>query len=94
MTIFADAQHRAPVVYAMPESAHIALVEMSYHLELMAALTECGSPASDESHRPVAFAWWFSRMQKDIERIIEASSLCVEQSSPPTGTRVAEKRSI
>ncbi len=80
MSLVTDAPLRAPTVYALPEAAHLQLVQMCEHLRLMAQLTELGSNASnpDARLRPDALGWWFSRLERDIDEIISASSVCVE----------------
>ena len=81
MSLATAAPQRAPTVYALPESAHIELVQMRNHLQLMAQLTELGSGAIGPDARllrPEALGWWFSRLQRDIDGIISASSFCFE----------------
>ncbi|MUV13488.1 XAC0095 family protein [Noviluteimonas gilva] len=80
MSLATAAPQRAPTVYALPESAHIELVQMRNHLQLMAQLTELGSGAigPDARLRPEALGWWFSRLQRDIDAVISASSFCIE----------------
>ena len=53
---------------------------MRDHLRLMAQLTAVGTNASnhDARLRPDALAWWFSRLERDIDGIVAASSFSVE----------------
>ena len=69
------APHPAPTVYALPEHAHVELIQLRDHLRLMAQLTEVGSNASrhDARLRPDALVWWFSRLSKDIDDIVGAT---------------------
>lgn len=80
MSLATDAQHRAPAIYAIPETAHAELVQLRDHLRLMAQLTAVGTNASsfDARLRPDALAWWFSRLERDIDGIVAASSFSME----------------
>ena len=64
-----------PAVYALPEHAHLELIQLRDHLRLMAQLTECGSNASrhDARLRPDALAWWFTRLARDVGGIVDAT---------------------
>ena len=64
-----------PAVYALPEHAHLELIQLRDHLRLMAQLTECGSNASrhDARLRPDALAWWFTRLARDVDGIVDAT---------------------
>jgi hypothetical protein len=63
----------APTVYVIPDHAHLALVQIRDHLRLLTRLTETGTEASahDAHLRPDAMAWWFSRLSRDIDGILE-----------------------
>jgi hypothetical protein len=69
------AQLPAPTVYALPEAAHVELIQIRDHLRLLCFLTDTGSNASrhDALLRPDALAWWFSRLSRDIDGIVEAT---------------------
>ena len=90
MSLLTDAPERASIVYALPEAAHLKLVQLCEHLRLMVQLTALGSPASDPDARlrPDALGWWFSRLERDLDEIISASSVCFElpaaQCPPPS----------
>ena len=98
MSLAKEAPQRAPTIYAMPESAHIELVHLRNHLYLMAQLTAAGAAEHDTRLRPEALAWCFSRLRKDIDEIIAASSFCTElatafdSASRPRKSRPAPKR--
>lgn len=64
----------APTVYAIPEQAHFALVQINYFLRLMAYLTETGTKASshDARLRPDSLGWCFSGLAKEIDAIVGA----------------------
>ncbi|BCT92493.1 hypothetical protein LYSHEL_15170 [Lysobacter helvus] len=66
---------RAPTVYALPETAHVELIQIRDHLRLLAFLADTGSNASrhDAELRPHALAWWFTRLARDIDGIVEAT---------------------
>lgn len=68
-------RERAPAVYALPEHAHVELVQLREHLRLMVQLTDVGTVASahDARLRPDALAWWFQRLARDISAIVEAT---------------------
>jgi hypothetical protein len=69
------AQPPAPNVFAIPEHAHVELIQMRDHLRLLAFLSASGSTASrhDATLQPDALAWWFSRLSRDIDEIVEAT---------------------
>ena len=73
-------QRPAPVVYALPEKAHLELVEIHEHLRLLARLTEPGTAASDHDNllRPTAMAWWFKRLRRDVRRILNSTHFSSE----------------
>ena len=68
-------QERAPTVYALPEHAHVELIQLRDHLYMMAKLTRVGTAASahDARLRPDALAWWFSRLSRDVRDIVEST---------------------
>ncbi|MCC8363844.1 hypothetical protein LK996_12245 [Lysobacter sp. A6] len=84
-----SAQTHAPTVYALPEHAHVELIQLRDHLRLMAQLTECGSNASrhDARLRPDALAWWFSRLSRDISAVVDATYFSSEVASSARGGR-------
>ena len=94
MSLASEAPQRAPTVYALPEAAHVELVQLRDHLRLMAQLTAVGSHASshDARLRPDALAWWFSRLQKDIDAIVAASSFSTEVAAAYDATRPPRRR--
>ena len=61
--------------FVIPEDAHVELIQLHQHLRLQAWLADIGGPASrEDAHlRPDALAWWFTRVCRDIERIVEAT---------------------
>jgi hypothetical protein len=63
----------APAVYALPEKAHFRLIQMRNHLRLLASLTETGTTSRHAQVNPEAFAWWFSRLARDIDGVIDAA---------------------
>ena len=67
--------HTAPYIYALPESAHIEMIQLREHLRLLVTLTEVGSAASrhDTLLRPDALAWWFTRLSRDLDSIVDAT---------------------
>ena len=69
------AQHDAPKLYALPEYAYAELIQLREHLRLMAQLTNPGAAPSalDAELRPEAFAWWFSRLSRDISGVVDAT---------------------
>jgi hypothetical protein len=69
------AQLPAPTVYALPEHAHLELIQIRDHLRLLSFLSETGSNASrhDALLRPDALAWWFTRLSRDIDAIVDAT---------------------
>lgn len=75
MSDVSKAQSATPAVYALPEHAHLELIQLRDHLRLMAQLTECGTNASrhDARLRPDALAWWFSRLSRDISGVVDAT---------------------
>ena len=70
---FAD---EAPREYILPETAHLELIQLRDHLKLLVQLTDTGGNASrhDTLLRPDALAWWFSRLARDIDGIVDATS--------------------
>ena len=87
---------RAPAVYALPEHAHVELVQLREHLRLMVHLTDVGTLASahDARLRPDALAWWFQRLARDISAIVEATywSATVAEAPPPKAPRKTKSR--
>ena len=75
MSIVPCVQAPAPTVYVITEQAHLELIQLRDHLRLMAKLTQPGSNASrhDVLLHPHALAWWFSRMSKDVDDIVDAA---------------------
>ena len=71
----ANKQDAAPVVFVIPEQAHFELVQIREHLRLMARLSEPGTAASlhDVMLKPHALSWWFSRLGRDIGKVIKAA---------------------
>jgi hypothetical protein len=63
----------APAVYVLPEQAHLDLIQMREHLRLLARLTEVGNLPPDAQVRPDAFVWSFSRLARDMDRVIDAA---------------------
>jgi hypothetical protein len=70
-----NATHARPTVYAIPEHAHLALVQVKFFLSMMARLTEPGTNASrhDAQLRPDSLAWCFSSLSKEIDAIVGAT---------------------
>lgn len=68
-------QDAAPAVYVIPEKAHFELVRIREHLRLMERLSEPGTAASlhDVELKPHALSWWFSRLSRDLGKVIEAA---------------------
>ena len=66
---------QAPTVLVLPESAHLGLIQMRDHLRLLAQLTDTGTSASDHANlfRADSLAWWFSRLARDLEEIVDAT---------------------
>ena len=64
-----------PREYILPESAHLELIQLREHLRLLIQLTEAGTNASrhDTLLRPDALAWWFTRLGRDIDRVVDAT---------------------
>ncbi len=87
---------RAPTVYALPEHAHVELVQLREHLRLMAQLTDVGTVASayDARLRPDALAWWFLRLSRDIGAIVESTywSEAVAAAAPVRTTKKRNAR--
>ena len=69
-----SARHQTPVMYALPEKAHLELVEMHEHLGLLVRLAEPGTAASNCNTvlHPHAMSWWFKRLRRDIARVLKA----------------------
>ena len=65
--------HETPTVFVIPDHAHLELVQIRDHLRLLTRLTEPGTAASDHDMqlRPHAMSWWFSRLSRDIDHILE-----------------------
>jgi hypothetical protein len=65
----------APTVYALPETAHVELIQIRDHLRLLTFLVDTGTNASrhDALLRPDALAWWFSRLSRDIDALVDAA---------------------
>ncbi|MUV15503.1 XAC0095 family protein [Noviluteimonas gilva] len=89
------AQHAAPIVYTLPEYAHVELIQLRDHLRLMAQLTECGGNASrlDARLRPDALAWWFSRLSRDVGWIVAATTNMAEAAAPATARKRKTRKS-
>lgn len=89
---------RAPTVYALPEHAHVELVQLREHLRLMAQLTDVGTVASayDARLRPDALAWWFLRLSRDIGAIVESTywSASVAEAPAPKAVRKRKARKL
>lgn len=66
-------RHQTPTVLVVAESAQLTLIQMRDHMRLLARLTETGTVASayDNLLRPDSLAWWFSRLARDLEEIVE-----------------------
>ena len=66
---------RPPAVYALPERAHLELVELREHMRLMGRLAEPVTAASDHDHtlHPHALAWMCKRIGRDIGRVLKAT---------------------
>ena len=64
-----------PAVFAIPEHAHLSLVQVKFFLSMMARLTEPGTNASrhDAQLRPDSLAWCFSSLSKEIDAIVGAT---------------------
>lgn len=75
-----DAPQRKRTVFAIPEEAHIELVQIRDHLRLMAQLTKVGGNAStvDPRLRPDSMAWCFSRLAMEVSDIVETSYYSAE----------------
>jgi len=69
------AEGPAPTVFALPEHAHLELIQIRDHLRLLTLLSETGTNASrhDALLQPHALAWWFSRLSRDIDAIVDAT---------------------
>ena len=78
-------QH-APAMYALPEKAHLELVEMHEHLRLLERLAEPGTAASncDNVLHPHAMSWWFKRLRRDVARVLKATHFSPELNSRET----------
>jgi hypothetical protein len=61
--------------FVIPEDAHVELIQLHQHLRLQAYLMDIGGIASrEDAHlRPDAMAWWFTRVCRDIEAIVDAT---------------------
>ena len=77
--------HETPTVFVIPDHAHLELVQIRDHLRLLTRLTETGTAASDhDMHlRPDALAWWFSRLSRDIDHILEETYWSAAAASEP-----------
>ena len=80
---------QAPTVLVIPESAQLDLIQMRDHLRLLAQLTETGTVASQHDNllRPDSLAWWFTRLARDLEEIVDStywSSAVAQSASHPT----------
>ncbi|MGO4550084.1 XAC0095 family protein [Lysobacter sp. 2RAF19] len=67
---------RPPAVYALPEKAHLELVELREHMRVMGRLAEPGTEASsgyDKLLRSHSFAWIFKRIGRDITRVLDST---------------------
>ena len=80
MSATTETPRRPFTVFAIPEEAHLALVQMGHHARLMAELTAIGTQASkhDARLRPDALSWNFSRMAKELDDIIAVSYFSTE----------------
>ena len=87
MSIVPCVQAPAPTVYVISEQAHLELIQLRDHLRLMAKLTQPGSNASrhDVLLHPHALAWWFSRMSKDVDDIVDAAFWSAEAANKAAG---------
>ena len=81
-----SARHQTPVMYALPEKAHLELVEMHEHLGLLVRLAEPGTAASNCNTvlHPHAMSWWFKRLRRDIARVLKATHYAPELNSRET----------
>ena len=64
---------REPIVLVVSESAQLNLIQMRDHLRLLSKLTDTGTSASDVDNvfRADSLAWWFSRLARDLEEVID-----------------------
>ena len=64
----------APTVLVVPDSAQLSLIQLRDHLRLLCQLTETGTVASDHDNllHPDALTWWFSRLARDLDEIVDA----------------------
>lgn len=71
---------RPSTVFAIPEDAHLRLVQLGNHCRLMAQLTRTGGNASivDARLRPDSMAWCFQQLAKETEAIVSASWFSTE----------------
>ena len=58
--------------FAIPEYAHTDLVQLRDHLQLMSLLTAAGPEVPAQDLR-LGMAWWFARVEKEIDGILDAS---------------------
>ena len=71
---------RPSTVFAIPEDAHLRLVQLGNDCRLMAQLTKVGGNASivDARLRPDSMAWCFQQLAKETEAIVSASWFSTE----------------
>jgi len=71
---------RPSTVFAIPEDAHLRLVQLGNHCRLMAQLTKTGGNASttDRRLRPDSMAWCFQQLANEAEAIVSASWFSTE----------------
>ena len=79
-------RQKAPAMYALPEKAHLELVEMHEHLRLLERLAEPGTAASlwNTALHPHAMAWWFKRLRRDVARVLKSTHCSPELNSRGT----------
>ena len=67
-------ESKAPFPELLARDA-VLLDEVSDHLRLLAKLTDTGTAASDYDNlfRPDSLAWWFSRLARDLEAVVDAA---------------------
>jgi hypothetical protein len=89
-----QANDPTPTVFVLPEQARVDLIQMRNHLRLLALLTEVGSQASrhDALMRPDTLGWWFSRLSKDIDEIVDATYWLKEAAEADAAKAPAPRR--
>ncbi|MUV15338.1 XAC0095 family protein [Noviluteimonas gilva] len=65
-------------VLVVSETAKFDLIRLREHLRLLSKLTDTGTAASgyDQLLHPDALGWWFSRIARDLDEIVEEIHYC------------------